>query len=274
MGKNGFSIIETIVVIGVIAVLMNLGLAVGRHAREAARASQCMSNQRQLMVALMAYDSDCGTLPFGDHDYPPLMEPPPKEDAGLGMDGPVQWWFQLILVRHHSYWCEPVLECPSKAMKDFLVGDRNVLCSNYGVNRSLCLTPDNIRFYKPFVGRPASLTRLRQPGETLLLCDSGYSLVSWWHALAEPLELKPPMNFYANREARSYIPGLSTNSSRADIREFFPMMLDDAIRGRHANKTVNVTFCDGHVARTPAEELRVDMDGEEYINRTPLWVPR
>ena len=274
MGKNGFSIVEILVVIGIIAVLMSLGLAVGRRARETARATQCMANQRQLLVALVAYDSDCGTLPFGNLLYSPMTEVDREDRAGTGIDSLSQWWFQFILERKHSRWCEPVLECPSKSQPDLIVGDRNVLCSNYGVNRSLCRTLDDSPFYEPFLGRPASLTRLRQPGETLLLCDSGYSLVSWWHALAQPLELTPPTNYYAYREARSYIPGLLANSSRTDIREFFPVMLDDAIRGRHANKTVNVTFCDGHVARTPAEDLRVDMDGDEYINRSPLWVPR
>jgi len=72
----------------------------------------------------------------------------------------------------------------------------------------------------------------------------------------------------------AYMPGLAVNKDK----ELLPGQIDDAIGGRHPNKTVNVAFSDGHVDRTKAETLAVeqtcDADEQTYRNRTPLWIPR
>jgi len=48
----------------------------------------------------------------------------------------------------------------------------------------------------------------------------------------------------------------------------------DAIYGRHPNKTVNVGFADGHVSRTKANDLFVEKTNDGYTNKSPLWVPK
>ena len=65
--KTGFTLIELLVVIAIIAVLAAILFPVFAQAREKARASTCMSNQRQLAVALTIYANDNGSrLPTGD----------------------------------------------------------------------------------------------------------------------------------------------------------------------------------------------------------------
>jgi len=56
--QSGFSLVELLVVIGVIAVLMGLLMPVLGRARESANRTACMSNMRQLAAGLLQYASD------------------------------------------------------------------------------------------------------------------------------------------------------------------------------------------------------------------------
>ena len=83
-GKGrGFTLVELLVVIGIIAVLIALLLPVLNKAREQARSVACASSQRQIYLAMATYAAaNRGILPvagfLGDvHDY-----------VGVRMDGP------------------------------------------------------------------------------------------------------------------------------------------------------------------------------------------
>jgi prepilin-type processing-associated H-X9-DG protein len=74
--RHGFSLVELLVIIGIIAVLLGILLASMSRAREAANRVACLSNLRQLAAATLAYVSENGQrLPeagTGNNDEAPM----------------------------------------------------------------------------------------------------------------------------------------------------------------------------------------------------------
>ena len=63
--KSGVTLVELLVVIAIIAILIALLLPAVNAAREAARRSQCMNNQKQLALGVASHESTFGKYPAG-----------------------------------------------------------------------------------------------------------------------------------------------------------------------------------------------------------------
>jgi len=263
MGRNGFTLIELLVVIAIIAILIAVLVPALRQTEQQAKTIVCGSNIKQLHLALAIYTQDNGTFPYGFSDLFGTPLPPGGYSGTPTCDMQGWWWFHYLTDSLEDNFDKgTVLWCPSRN-----AGNPYILCGNYGVNLSVCKRSDGPTgtIGSEFVGKPLSLGQICRPGETLLITDSGYSLISW-RGVTSPVV--SPIYENPMRENAFYVPGMEINITRI----IDPDLKPDAIDGRHPKRRVNVGFADGHLECLKADKLSVeDNNSGSYNNRYPLW---
>ncbi len=146
---RGFTLVELLVVIALIALLVGLLLPAVQAAREAARRISCQNNLRQLGMAVLNYESAFGCLPPGT-----LVDVTVESTPNNGAWG-VHGRLLLFLEQGHLYrqvdinqpWDSqmaidrlriPVYSCPSdpqsNRLRDTGPGRPDLYCTNYGFN--------------------------------------------------------------------------------------------------------------------------------------------
>ncbi len=263
MKRSGFTIVELVVVIAVITVLAGILMPVLRTIKQKTRMVVCGSNLRQLLLTLTIYERENDVFPYGfDNSQKDLL--PKGGYPGSGKDGQGWWWFNFLpdIVRD-GYDKSSILWCPSRYVET-PQNKKYVLFGSYGVNRAVCRDATGI-LGTEFLGSPLGFNQISRPAETLLITDSGYSLISWRAAA----EATGTIFENTNREEMFYLPGLEINSERELSSDY----RSDAINGRHPCKTVNIGFADGHEERVKANDLLVEKDQNGHFNIGTPWKP-
>lgn len=154
---RGFTLIELLVVIAIIALLMGILLPSLHRAREQARKIACLSNMRQMGVALQAYLID------SEYRLPP---------SSCHCQDPNDHWLRVLT----RYTKEPLLvRCPSDKGKEFvdwsrpLSEQRQARYSSFAVNALL----DPVHFrYGPNTNRYNNVNNIRRPMHCIWISEA------------------------------------------------------------------------------------------------------
>ena len=97
--RRGFTLVELLVVIGIIALLISILLPAMNQAREQANMVKCLSNLRQIGIAAVAYTAaNKGTILPADVDLGP-----PYVDPSFGRNWNDTWATILVAQNHLAY---------------------------------------------------------------------------------------------------------------------------------------------------------------------------
>jgi len=237
--RRAFTLIELLVVITIIAILAAILFPVFARARENARRTSCLSNLKQMGLALMQYTADY------DEKYPTsyvaTAQAPPDGIRWVNAD--LWFWPQTLYAYHKS---AEVFLCPSARSTQYgttptSAGRPIAFSDQYGAN--VMLMPPG-----PATGATVvSMAAVQSPAAVYMLMDSG----SYVMAPRDMGGIKPITN--PDKSAYWYLPG-SCSIPGVATTGLITVRADDCTNGRHF-LGVNVAFADGHVKWLKSSEV-------------------
>lgn len=249
--RRAFTLIEVLIVIGVVGVLMGLMVPAVSRARHAAWRAVCMSNQRQLGIAWRLYAGD-----FRDRAMPLAYWS--VQDIGNGEQ--VFWWgthgtptkppdYERGFLGPYlgtSLHDGSVFECPTQPWDTYRPqGPSRTVTSTYGYN-GYYLSPEKTPGWAYSIGhRPwRRLDEIRQPGSLLVFADA--LLPGSGRGLPSNTALLDPPLLFSRTGAGVWRPNPTPTTA---FRHGRPI---DGRPGGSAGSAVAV-YADGHAAATEAD---------------------
>ena len=135
MRKNLFTLIELLVVIAIIAILASMLMPALSKAREAARASNCVSNQKTCGLAFNMYGNDNKGMIFVYNEGSTITTYPFGSNAAANKWKYNQVWAGVYYFLGYIPDESPVISCPKmmgKAVKLVISGAREQYFHTYG----------------------------------------------------------------------------------------------------------------------------------------------
>ncbi len=172
--QQAFTLIELLVVIAVIAILAGMLLPALARARQSARATECLSQMRQLGLAVGLYaDDNNDTFPRSQHSAFASGDLPWERSLAPFLGSSTTLWTNLLRGVYH---------CPS---------DRRTEPWSYGLNVYYELGPDDDYCGKPQTWR--RLTQVPHPSGTILYAESlssaDHLMPNYWQTPADAVDV-------------------------------------------------------------------------------------
>lgn len=202
---TGFTLVELLVVIGIIAILIGILLPTLGRARAQANAVVCQSNVRQIAMAALAYAANSkGRLQLFTYFTPNITvnlqywvdasTVPPKFSLQHGILSPYLGIksFEGLKVTSCPALPTDAKSPPLQAAVTFLYRDNtyeNTMLRSWSYGANICMIPPDV----PHPSRSNILARYRKPAETVLFADAAYhnSTVAGG-AIYRASDLQPP----------------------------------------------------------------------------------
>ncbi len=248
--KTGFTLIELLVVIAIIAILAAILFPVFSQVRENARQTTCISNLKQMGLAMTEYTQDA------DEKFPMLQYFNPKD-----MNDPIDWYSAIYQYVKNgkvstsaqgdtlSYGADGVWACPSFP---------SAQSAEYGVNWQLCRNgygtyPQTTTEAPGFTPKTAGLAQIDSPADKIMVLEKGQAVDGYqqpefdpgeqnWTAGIGPIVNGVPTNQSTHVEVTTDVDA-GSNTHWASYAYATP---GDMPRFRH-HQNCNSLFVDGHV---------------------------
>jgi prepilin-type N-terminal cleavage/methylation domain-containing protein/prepilin-type processing-associated H-X9-DG protein len=247
--REGFTLIELLVVIAIIAILAAILFPVFARAREKARQTTCISNQKQILLAIMQYTQDFDeTYPLGQAQWPTHWDGTINStDQAASIEEEIDPYIKAGVVwgpeRNSSVW-----KCPSDSVRrddcDGAPGigtgyDISYAFTNY--NPANPLTQFGLFSYSN--GVPSqTLAGVGSPGDTVIMWD-------WWNPQAYSRYLAVTRTNMSGLLQFPIWPGYITIGNWCGDGYDWHFSI-----GSH-NGMTNFGWADGHVKSMPATRL-------------------
>jgi prepilin-type N-terminal cleavage/methylation domain-containing protein/prepilin-type processing-associated H-X9-DG protein len=156
---RGFTLIELLVVIAIIAILAAILFPVFAQAREKARQTSCLSNQKQLGTAMSMYAEDY------DERYPNWRSITPK--SADHPNGKITWVENMQpYAKNKQIWICPSANTSAEA-KALGLGGGSVAVNSYWLNAYIFRWSGDTPKSPP----SAALSEINYPATTIVFCD-------------------------------------------------------------------------------------------------------
>jgi prepilin-type N-terminal cleavage/methylation domain-containing protein len=133
MKKNAFTLIELLVVIAIISILAAILFPVFSQAREKARQTECLSNEKQIGLAVQQYVTDYDERMFYRAGWAY------SRSGDITQINQIRWWNLLMpYVNNNNVWACPSDGNPSPSVDDN--GNKTILRSYIAVSTAESLT--------------------------------------------------------------------------------------------------------------------------------------
>ncbi len=212
--RQGFTLVELLIVIAIIAVLSLVSFSVSKRMIAASRAATCMSNLRQMAVVVTAEANDRGA-------YPPVISQS-TDDKGVVKNNGNDLY--SILGR------QPFCGCPG-AKHSGLHPQYKKPITAYGANP---MVMGNSQNGNPPLVRPSQISR---PAEVILLADGAQ------FGLPNPRAIGFAAAWYLSRNGNPSNRDKKLTTAQIPASGFWG---NESLMPMRHNGKANVVFCDGH----------------------------
>jgi len=221
--RRGFTLIELLVVIAIIAILAAILFPVFARAREKARQSNCLSNVKQQMTAILMYNQDY------DETFPCVRVGAPAGWVAPNGDTATPAWIPWVCSVEPYTKNTQIMNCPS--ISRAWDGGASFNDIGYGYNEYMAAWYDKMSGGYRY---PIKSGQLQFPAETMVIADKSQS------ATAAPCGVIPANIYYLDTTVTPSWsrPGIPSDTGPCDGRNFIAL-------DRH-NEGANCGFADGH----------------------------